>query len=549
MKKSSFLQSILCVAMTLASVNTAHALGETLSLGSRVGDVSSYASTTSTSLSADGRYIALTAPASFIGSIFVYDRIANTATNILPTNANGTTPEISANGRYVVFRSSATNLISNDANGVTTDIFVYDRQNQTFELISKSSQGLQGNDLSYFSAISADGNVIAFSSAASNLVANDTNGYADIFVHNRKTGKTSRVSVSSSGTEGNSGIGATGTLDISGDGRYVVFSSPSNNLASNDTNTTEDIFLYDTKTATTTAVSAIVRDTPTSVSGKSTQPSISGDGRFIAFQSGSSKLVATDTDDFVSDIFVYDRVTKLNSKVTVNSNGQSVLPHISADGRFVAFLSQASNLVVNDTNNAWDTFLYDRKTGKTSRINVTSTGLQSLGDAIPSYVARPDLSADGRFIAFESGAKDLTSDDADSAMTDVFLRDTVANKTKNANVGMTLSAASTSLQGQQYTYTATVTNAGAATAAQTNVIMQFPASLTIVSLKPSQGTCVKGVISVCRLGAVAKGAKPTIQVTAKSLTKGKVTVSATVQSGEVDSAPNNNTATHTITIN
>jgi uncharacterized repeat protein (TIGR01451 family) len=550
LNQTSSFKSLLFGALAVGSINIAHAIGDTLSVGSRVGDQHSYAATTWTSFSADGRYLALTATANYLGTVFIYDRMNNTATNIMPTaTGGGTVPTLSADARYVAFRSSATNLISNDVNGVTTDIFVYDRQNQTFELISKSSQGVQGNDLSYFPAISADGNVVAFSSAASNLVSNDSNGYADIFVRNRKLGKTTRVSVSSTGTEGNMGIGATGTLDISADGRYVVFSSPSSNLASNDTNTTEDIFLHDTKTATTTAVSVIVRDTATSVSGKSSQPSISADGRFIAFQSGSSKLVATDTDDFFADIFVYDRLTKLNSKITLNANGQSVLPHISADGRYVIFLSQASNLVANDTNNAWDTFRYDRKTGKTSRINVTATGLQSSGDASPAYVARPSSSADGRFISFETGAKDVTPDDTDSAMTDVFLRDTMANNTKNANVGITINAPSTSLQGQQYTYTATVTNAGAATAAQTNVIMQLPSALGIVSVKPSQGSCVKSVISVCSLGAIANGGQATIQITVTGLKKGNALFSATAQSGEVDTDMNNNIATHNIVIN
>jgi hypothetical protein len=555
MKKSaetaSFLQPALFAAMTLAGINTAHAIGDTLSLGSRVGDQNDYATTTWTSLSAEGRYIALTAPANYIGSVFIYDRLTNTATNIMPTaNGIGTTPEISANGRYIAFRASATNLISNDSNGVIADIFVYDTQTKTFELISKDSKGVQGNDLSYFPAISADGNVIAFSSAASNLVAKDTNNSADVFVHNRETGKTTRVSVSSTGTEGTMGIGSTGTLDISADGRYVVFSSPSSNLASNDTNTTEDIFLHDIKTATTTAVSAIVRDTPTSVSSKSTHPSISGDGRFIAFQSGSSKLVETDTDDFFSDIFVYDRVTKLNRKITVNANGQSILPHISADGHYVAFLSQASNLIANDTNAAgtWDSFVYDLKTGKTSRVNVSAANQQSAGDTLPLQ-SRPDISADGRFISFESGAKDLSPDDVDSAMTDVFLRDTLVNKTKNANVGIAITAPNTSLQGQQVPYKFTVSNAGSATAALTNVIMQLPTSLTTVALKPSQGSCVKGVVTICRLGAIAKGAQATIQLTVKSLSKGKMVVSATAESGEVDTTPNNNAATHAITIN
>jgi Tol biopolymer transport system component len=367
--KNSFKKSLLPVliltnALTFSEI--AFAAGETISLGSMAGDQSAFAGTTWSSVSADGRYATLMASVGFIPRLFLYDRFTNTTKNLTElSNSSAASADLSASGRFVAFTSAASNLVVGDGNGFT-DIFVQDIQSGKNELITKALDGSSANEMSYYSALSADGQFVAFSSAASNLVANDKNNLADAFVRNRKTGKTTRVSVSSAGKEGAMGIGSSGLIDISGDGRYVVFSSGSSNLVAGD-DTSEDVFIHDTKTKTTSKISQTVRNNGIISGSKS--PSISADGRFVAFSSGSSQLLLKDTDDFNSDIFVYDRVGKKMSKITNNTTGSSVYPSISADGRFVSFMSQADNLVLNDSNNAWDTFVHDLKTGKTSRVN------------------------------------------------------------------------------------------------------------------------------------------------------------------------------------
>ena len=531
-------------ALGLAYSATAIAAGETLSIGSKAGDQTSYATTTWSSLSGDGRYLALTGTSGFLPHIFLYDRYTGTSRDLTPLANNvGIAPEISANGQYVVFRSSASNLVTDDSNGIVADIFIHDVRTHKTSLISKASDGEQGNDLSHFAAISGDGQSVAFSSAATNLVANDTNNASDVFMRNRKTGKTIRISVSSTGAQADTGV-SNGIVDISGDGRYVVFSSFSNNLTPGDSSS-EDIFLRDTQSGVTTRISQPVR--ATGFDGGSKQPAISTDGRFIVFSSGSSKLVADDTDDLNADIFVYDRTNKKNVKITKNADGSSIMPTISASGRFVGFMSQASNLVADDTNGAWDTFIHDRQTGKTSRINVTAQNLQSTGDSL-LLQARPDISADGRFMSFESAAKDLTADDADN-VTDVFLRDTLSNKQKSADIRLTVSAPNTALQGRQYSYTFTAANLGPASASQTNVVINLPGTLTVDSVTPAQGSCVKGMVTVCRLGAISSGANKQIQVNVKASAKGAVSISGSAESIEKDGVYSNNSATKTVTIN
>lgn len=543
--KTPKLASLLIMMQILGFAYSApsYALGETLSLGSKSGDQSSYATTTWPSLSAEGRYIALTGISGFLSHIYLYDRYAGTGLDLMPQANNlGMAPDISANGQYVVFGSSASNLTTDDSNGWVSDIFMYDVQNKTTHLISKASDGTQGNNSSQFAAISNDGQSIAFSSSASNLVADDTNNALDVFLYDRKTGKTKRLSVSSAGGQAETGI-SNGIVGISGNGQYVVFSSFSNDLAADDT-VSDDVFLRDVKSGTTTWVSRPVRQT--GFDGQSRYPSISNDGRYIAFQSGSSKLVADDTDDVNSDIFVYDRVTKKSAKITRNADGNSLLPTISANGRFVGFISQASNLVDNDTNGTWDTFVYDRQTNTTTRINVTPEGLQSTGDSL-LVLSRPDLSADGRFIGFESAAKDLSVNDTDSAI-DVFLRDRLINQQKNADIKLTLSAPQTVLKGQQYTYTFTVANLGQIGASQTNAIINLPGSVTIDSAV-SSGGCVKALVTVCQLGKINSGASKQIQVKVKALTTGTVSVFATAESAEKDSVYSNNTVSNTLTVN
>ena len=208
---------------------------------------------------------------------------------------------------------------------------------------------------------------MAFVSYASNLVSEDTNGWEDIFLHDTQTGTTTRLSVDSSGTQGN---GQSYTPSISEDGRYVAFRSSANNLVSGDTNGTWDIFLRDTQTGITTRLS--VDSSGTQGNDDSWSPSISADGRYVAFSSGASNLVSGDTNGW-DDIFLHDTQTGTTTRLSVDSSGkqannQSYTPSISADGRYVAFSSLASNLVSGDTNGKEDVFVVPTAIISTYRI-------------------------------------------------------------------------------------------------------------------------------------------------------------------------------------
>src|SRR5437773_6921896 len=193
---------------------------------------------------------------------------------------------------------------------------------QTTERVRVASGGTEGNDASSGFALSADGRFVAFQSDATNLVAGDTNGATDVFVHDRQTGMTERVSVASDGTQ-------------------------ANNVSS--------------------------------------YPALSADGRFVAFQSDATNLVAGDTTG-ATDVFVHDRQTGTTERVSVasgggtqgtgNSGGFFAFPALSADGRLVAFQSDATNLVAGDTNGATDLFGHDRQAGTTERVSVPSGGRQ-----------------------------------------------------------------------------------------------------------------------------------------------------------------------------
>jgi Tol biopolymer transport system component len=250
---------------------------------------------------------------------------------------------ISADGRYVAFYSYASSLVPDDTNG-DTDIFVHEIQTGITSLISVSTAGTQANIGSFDPSISADGQVVAFTSEASNLVPGDGNGLPDVFVRDIQTGITSRVSVSTAGTEGSF---PDFNPAISGNGRYVAFESESFNLVSGDTNNEIDIFVHDTQTGITSRVS--VSTAGTQANGGSFHPAFSGDGRYVAFHSYASSLVPGDGND-ATDIFVRGIQTGITSRVSVSAagtegNGFSATPAVSADGRYVVFESDSDNLV------------------------------------------------------------------------------------------------------------------------------------------------------------------------------------------------------------
>jgi len=343
-------------------------------------------------------------------------------------NNHSVSSSISGDGRYVAFYSSASNLIAGDTNGFN-DIFVHDTQTGETTRVSVASDGTQGNSGSFFHSISADGRHVAFRSYASNLVVGDTNGWWDVFVHDTQAGATTRVSIASDGTQANYGSSTSAPL-ISADGRYVAFRSYASNLVAGDTNGTCDIFVHDTQTSATTRVS--VTSDGTQGNNANSLPSISGDGRYVAFYSSASNLVADDTNEY-GDIFLHDTQTGATTRVSVASDGtqgnnHSVSSSISADGRYVAFSSSASNLVAGD--NAYsDIFVHDTQTGTTTRVSVASDGTtQSNSD---SYY--PSISADGRYVTFFSDASTLVAGDT-NGYTDSFVHDTQTGVTTRVSV-------------------------------------------------------------------------------------------------------------------
>jgi len=344
-------------------------------------------------------------------------------------NDHSVDPSMSADGRYVAFESKASNLVSGDTNG-EQDIFVHDRQTGQTTRVSVASDGTQARSGTIYGSlspsISADGRYVAFHSYATNLVSGDTNLSSDVFVHDRQTGQTTRVSVASDGTQANN---VSADPSISADGRYVAFVSFADNLVSGDTGYV-DVFVHDRQTGQTTRVS--VATGGGQANGNSYGPSISADGRYVAFESDATNLVSGDT-NFSTDVFVHDRQTGQTTRVSVASdgtqaNGQSSKPSISADGRYVAFMSFADNLVSMYPGPAPRIYVHDRQTGQTTLVSVASDGTPA--DFGAFY---PSISADGRYVAFRSNASNLVSGDTNGTW-DVFVHDRQTRQTIRVSV-------------------------------------------------------------------------------------------------------------------
>ncbi|MCB2188664.1 MAG: hypothetical protein KQJ78_19775 [Deltaproteobacteria bacterium] len=358
---------------------------------------------------------------------------AQVATELLSQSTGGAPadafcygPFFSAYGDYAAFSSNATNLVTGDTNGVF-DVFVRDRVSGATTRVSVDSAGNQVNVDSFAGGVSGDGRYVTFDSAAANLVTGDTNGTSDIFVHDRQTGETTRVSVDSTGAEGNAGSLAP---SLSADGRQVAFESSASNLVAGDSNASSDVFVHDRLTGQTTRVS--VDSAGLQADGGSYNTQISADGRFVAFESDATNLVAGDT-NFLNDIFVHDRTTGQTTRVSVDSagaqsNGASNHPAISGDGAFVAFESGADNLVAGDTNVSYDIFVHELATGVTTRVSTSSGGFEGNGNSNTAA-----LSANGRWVGFQSDATNLVTGDTNLS-TDVFLHDRWTSTTTRQSV-------------------------------------------------------------------------------------------------------------------
>ncbi|WP_374688578.1 IPT/TIG domain-containing protein, partial [Promineifilum sp.] len=438
-------------------------------------------------------------------------------------NGDSSKPAVSSDGRYVAFYSVASNLVAGDAND-KRDVFVYDRQTAQTTLVSTSSAGVQGNADAYTCNISADGRYVAFYSGANNLVDNDTNNTGDVFIRDRQTAQTTLVSLNSDGVQGNS---SSNTCHMSSDGRYVAFHSWSSNLVDNDTNDTGDVFVRDRETGQTTRVSI-------STSGEqgdddSSFPSISDDGRYVAFWSGANSLIPQDSNGW-DDVFVHDRETGQTTLISINTagesgNGSSYAPAITADGRYVAFESYATDLVAGDTTTSLDMFVRDRETGQTKRVSVNSAGAQGNGF---SYKAA--ISDDGRYVAFASGAANLVVNDTNEA-DDILLYD------RDGVVGAPTVTGFSPLSGPVGTnVTITGTNLAEATAVTFNGTSQpsftvNPAGTQVTAAVPAGATT--GKIAVTTPGGTATSASDFTVILAPTIsgfspTSGPVGTSVTI---------------------
>jgi len=336
-------------------------------------------------------------------------------------------PSISRFGQYVAFESSAPNLVPNDDNDVS-DIFVRAVFDGTTERVSVDSGGTEANGPSGFASISADGQSVLFESDASNLVDDDNNTETDVFVHDRDTDVTARISISTTGVEGN-GFSSTGSTraNLSADGQMAVFETQADNLVDGDTAGQRDILLRNRSSGTTTRVS--VDPTGADANGFSENAAISADGAYVAFASGASNLVPDDGNGR-GDIIVHDvnsgekEIASLTSAGRQTFDESSTLPTLSSDGRFVAFQTDSAELINNDTNGVTDVFVRDRAASITLRASEAAPGTQGNDNTvdIADIIADAVVSSDGRFVAFSSSATNLVAGDTNDAF-DVFVLD------------------------------------------------------------------------------------------------------------------------------
>ena len=368
------------------------------------------------------------------------------SSNGTQSNGQSAFSAVSQDGRYVAFDSTATNLIGLDTNGAT-DVFMRDRKTGKTRRVSVRSNGTQGNGPSSIPDISNSGRFVVFLSSASNLVSGDSNGVADIFVRDRKKDKTSRVSTRSNGGQAN---GASNFPKISADGRFVTFESAATNLVSGDSNGLTDIFVKDRKSGKTRRVS--VRSNGAQANATSSFADISSNGRYVTFTSSATNLVAGDT-NAAGDVFLHDRNNKKTKRVSIGAagegNGASLLSSVSNKGQ-VAFASLATNLVGGDTNATIDVFVRNTPANNTRRVSISTAGVQ--GNSGSPTTWSPHISASGRYVAFESNATNFANDT--NAAGDVFVRDRKQNKTRRVSVRFDGSQANAS------SFIANVTNDG-----------------------------------------------------------------------------------------
>jgi probable HAF family extracellular repeat protein len=350
---------------------------------------------------------------------------ASIAFNEQQGNSGSSLGDVTDDGNQVAFASAATNLVAGDTNG-KVDVFVRNRAAGWTSRVSVSSGGFQANNTSTNPAMDASGRFVVFESDATNLVPGDTNARRDIFLRDRQLNATTRLSVSTGGLQAN---GHSFNARISADGRFVVFESDATSLIGNDINGVRDIFLRDRVLGETRRVN--LSSGGGQANGASTDASVSDDGLIVCFTSEATNLVAGDTNS-AADVFLRNRVTDATARVSVGNGyvqgfGASGSGRVSGDGRYFAFTSEAGNLVAGDTNNATDVFLRDRFNATTIRVTVTPTQANAGSDASA-------ISGDGRYILYHSYASNLGPGDTNGNL-DAYIHDNWTFLTRRVSLG------------------------------------------------------------------------------------------------------------------
>jgi hypothetical protein len=334
---------------------------------------------------------------------------------------------MSGDGRFVVFQSTATNLVGGDVNGFF-DVFLRDTLTGTTTLISSATGGTQGNNVSSVAAISDVGRYVFYNSMATNLVGGDTNAALDVFMRDMWTGVTSRVSTASDGSQAN---GASQNVSVTGDGAVIGFQSTADNLVAGDSNGFSDAFVKNLSTGLVTRIS--VANDESQANGNSLVARLSDDGNRASFVSSASNLTTNDSNGAVTDVFVRDIAGGTTTLVSASTgggsgDGQSFAASISGNGRYVVFESNATNLVAGDTNGATDIFVRDLQTNTTTRVSTATDGSQ--GDDLSIQAV---ISGDGRFVVFMSAADNLVQGDT-NGLRDIFLKDMVTGSVTRLSV-------------------------------------------------------------------------------------------------------------------
>jgi uncharacterized repeat protein (TIGR01451 family) len=508
--------------------------------------------------------------------------------------------EMTPDGRFVVFASAASNLVAGDTNGVG-DVFVRDRRTGVTERVSVGPKGVQGNgDSNFFGiatapAISDDGRYVAFKSDASNLVKRDRNQLTDVFVRDRAAGATERISGDGGGD--NAGISPDGnfvafeTFDFDGDfardvylrdratgaierisvshdggevfgtsedpvvanGPVVAFASSAPNLVPDDGQSNIDVFVRDLSgpSPTTELVSVSSDEAPAGEFDTSRNAAITGDGRFVAFQSDAQTLTAVAQTGFFSDVFVRDRQAGTTVLASPNgrgreASGQSEDPEISPNGRFVAFASFASDLIARTTDPdgelVRDAFVRDLTAGTTEMVSVNGAHQDATRDGNHDDVGAGPVSADGLVVLMGTQADNLFAGD-DNLVNDVY----VSDRRPAADLSLEKADAPDPVAPRgTLTYTLVATNNGPNAAPDARLLDTLPAGVTFVSA--SAGCTHSAGQLDCALGTLAPSASATVTITVTPKAPGVITNTASVGSSAPDPNTSNNTATTETTV-